>query len=39
MASDREKAMDAGCDDFYTKPIELPGLLDIMTRLLSGRET
>lgn len=34
MASDREKAMDAGCDDFYTKPIELPGLLDIMTRLL-----
>lgn len=34
MASDREKAMEAGCDDFYTKPIELPGLLDIMTRLL-----
>ncbi|NJN05636.1 MAG: response regulator [Rhodobacteraceae bacterium] len=38
MASDREKAMDAGCDDFYTKPIELPGLLDIITRLLAGRE-
>ena len=35
MATDREKAMDAGCDDFYTKPIELPGLLDIIARLLA----
>ena len=34
MASDKQKALDAGCDDFYTKPIELPGLLDIMARLL-----
>jgi two-component system cell cycle response regulator DivK len=34
MASDREKAMAAGCDDFYTKPIELPGLLDIISALL-----
>ena len=34
MASDREKALAAGCDDFYTKPIELPGLLEIMARLL-----
>jgi CheY-like chemotaxis protein len=34
MASDRERALQAGCDDFYTKPIELPGLLDIMSRLL-----
>jgi CheY-like chemotaxis protein len=34
MASDRAKAMEAGCDDFYTKPIELPGLLDIMKKLL-----
>lgn len=34
MASDRAKAMEAGCDDFYTKPIELPGLLDIMNKLL-----
>ena len=30
MQSDRDKAMAAGCDDFYTKPIELPGLLDII---------
>lgn len=34
MASDKQKALDAGCDDFYTKPIELPGLLEIMARLL-----
>ena len=36
MESDREKAIVAGCDDFYTKPIELPGLLDIMSRLLGN---
>jgi CheY-like chemotaxis protein len=27
MAGDRERAMSAGCDDFDTKPIELPRLL------------
>jgi CheY-like chemotaxis protein len=27
MAGDREKAMEAGCDDFETKPIEMPRLL------------
>src|SRR5258706_237874 len=27
MIGDREKAMAAGCDDFDTKPIELPRLL------------
>ena len=30
MESDREKAMAAGCDDFDTKPIELPRLLEKM---------
>lgn len=35
MQSDRDKAMDAGCDDFYTKPIEMPGLLKIIGRLLN----
>ena len=27
MAGDRKKALSAGCDDFDTKPIELPRLL------------
>lgn len=27
MAGDREKALSAGCDDFDTKPVELPRLL------------
>lgn len=28
MASDKEKALEAGCDDYDTKPIELPRLLE-----------
>ena len=28
MATDEQKARDAGCDDFDTKPIELPRLLE-----------
>jgi hypothetical protein len=27
MAGDKEKAMAASCDDFDTKPVDLPGLL------------
>ena len=34
MASDREKAMDAGCDDFDTKPVEFSRLLEKMANLL-----
>ncbi len=34
MAGDREKALEAGCDDYDTKPIELPRLLEKMKTLL-----
>ena len=34
MAGDREKALDAGCDDYDTKPIELPRLLGKFEALL-----
>ena len=34
MASDEEKALAAGCDDYDTKPVELPRLLDKINRLL-----
>jgi two-component system cell cycle response regulator DivK len=35
MESDREQAMQAGCDDFDTKPIELPRLLGKINALLT----
>ena len=34
MASDEQKAHEAGCDDFDTKPIELPRLLEKIETLL-----
>ena len=34
MAADEQKARAAGCDDFDTKPIELPRLLDKIQALL-----
>jgi two-component system, cell cycle response regulator DivK len=34
MAGDRDKALEAGCDDYDTKPIELPRLLGKMEALL-----
>jgi CheY-like chemotaxis protein len=35
MAGDREKATAAGCDDFDTKPVELPRLLQKIEALLA----
>ena len=35
MSGDREKALAAGCDDFDTKPVEMPRLLEKVRALLS----
>ena len=34
MASDRQRALDAGCDDYDTKPVDLERLLGKMIALL-----
>jgi two-component system cell cycle response regulator DivK len=34
MSTDREKAFEAGCDAYETKPIEFPRLLETMEKLL-----
>jgi CheY-like chemotaxis protein len=39
MAGDREKAVEAGCNDYDTKPIELPRLLEKIEALLGGKAT
>ncbi len=37
MAGDKEKALAAGCDDYDTKPIELPRLLSKIEQQLSQK--
>ena len=34
MVSDRKRAFDAGCDDFFPKPVDLKGLLRRIESLL-----
>jgi two-component system cell cycle response regulator DivK len=38
MASDEQKCREAGCDDYETKPIELPRLLQKIDALLSQKK-
>lgn len=37
MSGDREKAVAAGCDDYDTKPVELPRLLEKIEALLAKK--
>jgi CheY-like chemotaxis protein len=38
MAGDREKALQAGCDDYDTKPLEFARLLGKIEGLLDGQQ-
>jgi two-component system cell cycle response regulator DivK len=35
MAGDREKALEAGCDDYDTKPVDFPRLLERIRTVLA----
>jgi two-component system cell cycle response regulator DivK len=39
MAEDRQKAIDAGCNDYDTKPVEFSRLLEKISALLAKAET
>ncbi len=39
MAGDRERALEAGCDDYDTKPIEFPVLLEKIEALLAHSQS
>lgn len=38
MAGDRAKALEAGCNDYDTKPVEFPRLLAKIQALLKGKD-
>ena len=38
MAGDRDKALEVGCDDYDTKPVEFPRLLAKIQALLAGKD-
>lgn len=37
MSGDRDRALAAGCDEYDTKPVDLPRLLEKIATLLGGR--
>ena len=37
MTGDREKALAAGCDDYDTKPVELPRLIEKINALIQAQ--
>ena len=39
MSGDRDRALQAGCDDYHAKPVELPRLLAQMEALLARAAT
>ena len=36
MTGDREKSLEAGCDEYATKPVRLPELLEKIEMLLNS---
>jgi len=38
MSGDRERALEAGCDDYVSKPINVPALLVKITTLLAAKK-